>query len=58
MQQLKDCQPKDLAPGLTGYYAHGERMTLGLVEIKKAVTCRSTNIRTNRSRIFSKDNWT
>ncbi|MBI3138752.1 MAG: cupin domain-containing protein [Sphingobacteriales bacterium] len=35
MQQLKDCKPKDLAPGLTGYYAHGAQMTLGLVEIKK-----------------------
>lgn len=35
MQLIKDCKPKVLAPGLTGYYAHGEQMTLGLVEIKK-----------------------
>jgi quercetin dioxygenase-like cupin family protein len=34
MQLLKDITPKDLAPGLTGYYAHGNSMTLGLVEIK------------------------
>lgn len=34
MQHLKDLQPKELAPGLTGYYAHGSNMTLGLVEIK------------------------
>ncbi len=34
MQLLKDITPKDLAPGLTGYYAHGSSMTLGLVEIK------------------------
>ncbi len=34
MQHLKDLQPKELAPGLTGYYAHGTNMTLGLVEIK------------------------
>lgn len=34
MQHLKDIQPKELAPGLTGYYAHGTNMTLGLVEIK------------------------
>ncbi len=34
MQLLKDITPKDLAPGLTGYYAHGTNMTLGLVEIK------------------------
>jgi quercetin dioxygenase-like cupin family protein len=34
MQLLKDITPKDLAPGLTGYYAHGTSMTLGLVEIK------------------------
>lgn len=35
MKQLKNNTPKDLAPGLTGYYAHGSNMTLGLVEIKK-----------------------
>lgn len=34
MQLIKDLKPKDLAPGLTGYYAHGNSMTLGLVEIK------------------------
>ena len=34
MQQLTDITPKELAPGLTGYYAHGTNMTLGLVEIK------------------------
>ncbi len=33
-QQLKDIKSKELAPGLTGYYAHGTHMTLGLVEIK------------------------
>jgi quercetin dioxygenase-like cupin family protein len=33
MQQLKNISPKQLAPGLTGYYAHGKNMTLGLVEI-------------------------
>lgn len=35
MYQLKDLPGKTLAPGLTGYYAHGQQMTLGLVEIKK-----------------------
>jgi len=34
MQNIKDLTPKELAPGLTGYYAHGSNMTLGLVEIK------------------------
>lgn len=34
MQQLTDIPPKELAPGLTGYYAHSSNMTLGLVEIK------------------------
>lgn len=34
MQQLKNIPPKELAPGLTGYYAHGTNMTFGLVEIK------------------------
>lgn len=34
MPFLKEQTPKALAPGLTGYYAHGETMTMGLVEIK------------------------
>lgn len=34
MPLLKNLPSKELAPGLTGYYAHGEQMTLGLVEIK------------------------
>lgn len=34
MQQLKNTPPKQLAPGLTGYYAHGTNMTFGLIEIK------------------------
>ena len=34
MQKINDLTPKELAPGLTGYYAHGTNMTLGLVEIK------------------------
>ena len=34
MKSIKDLPPKELAPGLTGYYAHGNNMTLGLVEIK------------------------
>ena len=34
MSLIKDLKAKQLAPGLLGYYAHGERMTLGLVEIE------------------------
>lgn len=34
MPYIKDQQPKELAAGLKGYYTHGERMTLGLVEIE------------------------
>lgn len=34
MPALINQTPKPLAPGLTGYYAHGERLTLGLVDIK------------------------
>ena len=34
MPLIKDQKPKQLAPGLIGYYTHGERMTLGLVEIE------------------------
>ncbi|HLG38053.1 MAG TPA: cupin domain-containing protein [Chitinophagaceae bacterium] len=34
MQPIKNIPPKDLMPGITGYYAHGEKMTFGLVELK------------------------
>lgn len=34
MQQLTALPGKHLAAGLTGYYAHGADLTLGLVEIK------------------------
>lgn len=34
MQKIKDIPSRELAPGLTGYYAHGTNMTFGLVEIK------------------------
>jgi quercetin dioxygenase-like cupin family protein len=34
MPLIKEQKPRELAPGLTGYYTHGERMTLGLVEIE------------------------
>ena len=34
MKKIKDIQPKPLVPGITGYYAHGERMTFGLVELE------------------------
>jgi len=35
MDSLKNIKPKDLAPGITGYYAHGDKVTFGLVELKK-----------------------
>ena len=35
MQQIKDIQPKNLAPGIIGYYTHGEKATFGFVELKK-----------------------
>ena len=35
MQLLKDIPPKELAPGITGYYAHGDKSTFGYVELKK-----------------------
>lgn len=34
MPSIRDIPPKELAPGLSGYYAHGTQMTFGLVEIK------------------------
>jgi len=35
MQQIKEIQPKWLAPGVTSHYAHGEKATFGFVELKK-----------------------
>lgn len=34
MQLIKDIKPKELVPGITGYYAHGNSMTFGYVELK------------------------
>lgn len=34
MDQIKNIPAKELAAGITGYYAHGNRLTLGLVELK------------------------
>ncbi|TAL51392.1 MAG: cupin domain-containing protein [Chitinophagaceae bacterium] len=35
MDSIKNIKPKELAPGITGYYAHGEKETFGYVELKK-----------------------
>ena len=34
MQLIKNIKPKELVPGITGYYAHGDNMTFGYVELK------------------------
>ena len=33
MQSIKNIKPKELVPGITGYYFHGEKMTIGYVEL-------------------------
>ena len=38
MDSIKNINPKVLAPGITGYYAHGEKHTLGLVELKRGTS--------------------
>jgi quercetin dioxygenase-like cupin family protein len=35
MQSIKDIPSKEPMPGITGYYAHGDKHTFGYVEIKK-----------------------
>jgi quercetin dioxygenase-like cupin family protein len=35
MDSIKNIKPKELAPGITGYYAHGDKSTFGYVELKK-----------------------
>ncbi len=34
MQQIKNISPKELVPGITGYYAHANSMTFGYVELR------------------------
>jgi quercetin dioxygenase-like cupin family protein len=38
MELIKNINPKQLAPGITGYYAHGDKSTFGYVELKKGST--------------------
>ncbi len=33
MKPIKDIAPRELKPGITGYYAHGDAMTMGYVEL-------------------------
>ena len=35
MQPIKNLKSKEVVPGITGYYAHGDKHTFGYVEIKK-----------------------
>jgi quercetin dioxygenase-like cupin family protein len=35
MQAIKTVVPKELANGITGYYAHGDSSTFGYIELKK-----------------------
>jgi quercetin dioxygenase-like cupin family protein len=35
MEIIKNIKPKEIVPGITGYYAHGDKHTFGYVEIKK-----------------------
>ena len=35
MQPIKSITPKELAAGLTGYYAHGDSSTFGYIELKQ-----------------------
>jgi quercetin dioxygenase-like cupin family protein len=35
MENIKNIKPKEVVPGITGHYAHGNLLTLGYVEVKK-----------------------
>ena len=35
MDSIKNIKPKQLAPGIIGHYAHGEKATFGFIELKK-----------------------
>ena len=34
MDSIKNIRPKEVVPGITGHYAHGENLTFGYVEVK------------------------
>jgi quercetin dioxygenase-like cupin family protein len=34
MPSIKNIHPKELVPGITGYYAHGNSMSFGCVELE------------------------
>lgn len=34
MQPIKNIEPKEFVPGISGYYAHGDNMTFGFVDLK------------------------
>ena len=34
MEKIKNIKPKEVVPGITGHYAHGDGLTFGYVEIK------------------------
>ena len=38
MALIKNIKPKELVAGITGYYAHGNSMTFGYVELKAGST--------------------
>ena len=35
MDNIKNITAKQIAPGITGHYAHGDKVTFGFVELKK-----------------------
>ena len=35
MDLIKNIKPNELVPGITGYYAHGDKATFGYLELKK-----------------------
>ena len=34
MENIKNIQSKEIVPGITGFYAHGDKQTFGYIEIK------------------------
>ena len=38
MEPIKNIIPKILVPGITGYYAHGDKLTFGYVELNEGAS--------------------
>lgn len=57
MSHIKEIPPKQLMPGISGHYTHGQNMTFGLVEIAAGTVMPVHQHGMSKSLTAWKDNW-